>query len=228
MESIRTQGVASPRHTVILCSILLLIAAAGWVALHSAAGTPMPAHPAGLLFGALAAELGLLYYVWVGIRRRNLSIRELAVQGEPTRGRMLADIAIGVALFMALTAASGLIARWMGAGDTTLVKPLVGAAASQPFIWVILSLAAAVSEELTFRGYLQRQFEAWLRNPFVAIVAQAVLFGVTHGYQGPTLMLRITVLGLFLGLAAWARKSTIPCVVAHFALDVAGGLGLFR
>jgi len=42
------------------------------------------------------------------------------------------------------------------------------------------------------------------------------------------LMLRIAILGIIFGLAAWARKSVIPCIVAHFALDVASGLGLFR
>ena len=80
----------------------------------------------------------------------------------------------------------------------------------------------------SFRGYLQRQFEARTRSPLIAIAGQAELFGVTHGYRGGMLMLRIAILGIIFGLAAWACKSVISCIVAHFALDVASGLGLFR
>jgi len=224
----RTKSVASPRHTAILCAILLAIAAAGWFSLHSAPRTPVPANPTGLLAGALAAELALLYYVWVGVRRRGLGLRDLVIESDVARARVVVDVALGFVLFALLAAVSGLIAKWTGSGDTRLVKPLVGAAAAQPVLWVLLSLAAAVSEELTFRGYLQRQFEAWTRNPFVAIAAQAALFGVTHGYQGGMLMLRIAILGIVFGLAAWARRSTVPCIVAHFSLDVASGLGMFR
>ena len=112
--------------------------------------------------------------------------------------------------------------------SSAAVNDIVAAAAAEPVLWVLLSLAAAVSEELTFRGYLQRQFEARTRSPLIAIAGQAELFGVTHGYQGGMLMLRIAILGIIFGLAAWARKSVIPCIVAHFALDVASGLGLFR
>ena len=225
---VRTESIASPRHTVILCAILLAIAAAGWAALHSAGRTQAPGNSAALLLGAMVAELALLYYVWVGLHRRGASIRHLVFEGDSPASRALADIVLGLALFALLATVSGLIARWSGAGDVRLVKPLIGAAVAQPALWILLSLAAALSEELTFRGYLQRQFAAWTRNPLVAIAAQAALFGITHGYQGGMLMLRIALLGIIFGLTAWARRSTVPCIVAHFSLDVASGLGLFR
>jgi len=225
---VRQQAIASRRHTIILCLILLAVAAAGMFALHSGVWTAAPASASGLIFGLIAAEAALLYYVWIGIRHCGVGLRELVWQGQANAMRLVTDLAIGVALFLFLTLVSTLAARWLGAGDTSIVNSVVGAAARQPLLWVIVSMAAAISEELTYRGYLQLQFEAWLRSPWSAIVAQAVLFGVTHGYQGAVLMVRIAILGLILGLAAWARKSRIPGIVAHFGLDVTGGLGLFH
>jgi len=224
----RQAAIASSRHTIILCLILLGIALVGLFALHSGGGVAAPASPSGLILGLIAAEAALLYYVWIGIRRYGIGLRELVWQGRATAMRAVTDLAIGIALFLVLTLVGSLVARWIGAGDTSIVNSVVSAAARHPALWVVVSLAAAVCEELTYRGYLQRQFEAWLRSPWAAILGQAAIFGVSHGYQGWILMLRIAILGTILGIAAWARRSTVPGIVAHFGLDVSGGLGLFH
>jgi membrane protease YdiL (CAAX protease family) len=227
IAKVRHDAIASGRHTAILCLILLAVAAAGLLALHSARPGAAAATSSTLLPGLIIAEVALLYYVWIGVRRGGLGLRDLAFQGRMTALRGLTDVAAGIALFLFLTLVSALIARWFGPGDTSVVNSVVGAAATQPALWVIVSLVAAVSEELTYRGYLQLQLAAWLRNPLAAIVAQAALFGVTHGYQGGFLMFKIAVLGIVFGLVAWARNSRIAGVIAHFGLDVSGGLGLF-
>lgn len=222
------KAIASTRHTITLCAILLLIAGIGWLTLHSSAGAPPRlGSGAGLLVGAIVAELGLLYYVWIGVRCGGGSLRSLVMTGRFTAARLLADLAVGLLLFLLLSGASALLAQWLGRGDTSLVETLTSRAMAQPLLWILASLAAAVCEELTYRGYLQRQFEAWLHRPVVAIAAQAVLFGVTHGYQGGILMLRIAILGAIFGLAAWARQSRLPGILAHFGLDIAGGFQMF-
>jgi membrane protease YdiL (CAAX protease family) len=224
---VRQEAIASARHTAILCLILLGVAAAGLLTLHSARPGAATANSGALLPGLVIAEAALLYYVWIGVRRHGVGLRDLAFQGPMTGLRGLTDIAAGIALFLFLTLMSALIARGFGPGDTSVVKSVVGAAATQPVLWVIVSLAAAVSEELTYRGYLQLQFAAWLRSPLAAIFAQAALFGITHGYQGGFLIVKIGILGLVFGLVAWARNSRVPGVIAHFGLDASGGLGLF-
>jgi len=78
-----------------------------------------------------------------------------------------------------------------------------------------------------FRGYLQRQFASRL-GVAAGIFAQALLFGVVHGYQGWEPLLGITLLGLAFGAAARVRRSLVPGMIAHALIDVVGGLQLLR
>ena len=56
------------------------------------------------------------------------------------------------------------------------------------------------------------------------MIAQALVFGVAHGYQGVRDVVTITVLGAALGgLALW-RKSLRPGMIAHAWMDIIGGL----
>ena len=56
----------------------------------------------------------------------------------------------------------------------------------------------------------------------------ALLFGVSHGYQGWVQIVKISLLGLLFGLAALLRRSLVPGMAAHAAADVIGGLAIFR
>lgn len=225
MDSVHSP-IASRRHTVILCAILLAIAGAGALAFHSSRpGSPAPAGP-GLYLGLMVAELGLLYYVWVGLKRAGSNFAVLVSVAPLSARRIIVDALAGVALFAVLYGVSDLLTGALGHGDARLVQPLIAAARGHPILWILLSLIAAVSEELTYRGYLQRQFLAWSRTPLIGIPAQAILFGVTHGYQGPVLITKITLLGLIFGAAAYYRGSRLPGILAHAALNIVGGLGL--
>ena len=58
----------------------------------------------------------------------------------------------------------------------------------------------------------------------MAVLAQAVLFGLAHGYQGIKNVVVITVLGLLYGLLALGRGNLRPGMLAHVWSDVYGGL----
>jgi membrane protease YdiL (CAAX protease family) len=221
------EPVASRRHTIILCVILLLIAAAGWASLHSGAGTqPRTGAPdASLLLMLIVVEAALLYYVVIGIRARGHRLVELVSSRAITARRILTDLLLGIALLALLLGAEHILTLLVGSGEQRLVKPLVAAAATQPIIWILVSCAAAVAEELTFRGYLQRQFLAWSASPVVAIIGQAAIFGVTHGYQGGIPMVRIAAIGILYGIAAHLLRSRVPGIFAHAGQDIVGGFG---
>jgi membrane protease YdiL (CAAX protease family) len=55
-------------------------------------------------------------------------------------------------------------------------------------------------------------------------VLQAILFGVTHGYQGARACLTITLYGLLMGVLANARGSLRPGMIAHAWTDIAAGI----
>jgi len=56
-------------------------------------------------------------------------------------------------------------------------------------LWVMMSVTAGFCEELVYRGYLQRQFLALTGSAALAVLVQAVLFGIAHWYQGVKMMI---------------------------------------
>ena len=91
-------------------------------------------------------------------------------------------------------------------------------------LWVGVSLAAGVCEEIVFRGYLQRQLTAMTGHAGIAILLQAIIFGVGHGYQGWKPMITISAVGFILGVLAWWRGNLRAGMIAHTALDLLAGL----
>ena len=89
--------------------------------------------------------------------------------------------------------------------------------------WIALCIVIGFSEELIFRGYLQRQLSAWTNVP-IGLILSAVLFGVGHRYQGKVSSVVLGVYGLFFGILAEKRKSLRPGMLAHAWHDTISGL----
>ncbi|GMR22391.1 MAG: hypothetical protein BMS9Abin37_0739 [Acidobacteriota bacterium] len=87
-----------------------------------------------------------------------------------------------------------------------------------PWDWVekiaLIGLAAAVSEELMFRGFMQTAFLQRLRRP-AAIVLAAALFMLLHVQFLPVL-----AAGVVLGFVALATKSIVIPMFVHFTNNV--------
>lgn len=86
------------------------------------------------------------------------------------------------------------------------------------FLFALLAIAVvpAISEEMMFRGVIQRNFEDRL-NPIGAILLAALIFGALH--LQPTNFVPLVGVGAFLGLAAWAGRSIWPAVFGHFVFN---------
>ena len=91
---------------------------------------------------------------------------------------------------------------------------------------------AAIGEELAFRIVLMRGIAFNLgdsRTAFgIALIAQAILFGAIHAYQGPSGIISSGINGLiFGGLTLAARGSIWPAAIAHGASNTIGILSLY-
>ena len=225
----QSELIASKRHTLILCSVLLALAAAGLMmpARQGGGGTPAPSGGAPLYLGLIAAEWGLFLYVRAGLRGRGTPVRSLISTRPLTPRNIAIDLLLGAAVLV-LFGAEWLLARAFGAGNQAGVQPLLVRRAEEIPLWILLSLSAGFVEELVFRGYLQRQLGALLGSPWLGLAAQALLFGISHGYQGGVQMLKISLLGLLFGFAALLRRSLVPGMAAHAAADMIGGLAALR
>ena len=221
---------ASRRPTIVLVLVFLATALWGALAQRQAAQSsslPLPASPAAVYAGLILMEWGMVFYIWkAGLRGSTTELRNL-IGGRWARLRDVAtDVAIGFLTWGAWTLVSWLWVSWSGPGAAASVDSLLPRRLHEIALWIVLSMSAGFAEELVFRGYLMRQFHALTGSASLALLLQAALFGVSHGYQGVFACTRIFVYGLLFGALALGRRSLRPGMVAHAWTDIASGLRL--
>ena len=226
----RPQPVARWRHTIVLVVMFLAMAAAGGMLQHRAvsagsATLPHPSQPAWLYLGLIAMEWGLVTYVWKGgLRASGVSLRALIGGRWGTPRAVATDVLLALGVWAAWTAVEWTSDRVLGAGHAASVARLLPRDPLGVALWLVLSLSAGFAEELVFRGYFRAQFHALTGSATLALVLQALLFGVSHGYQGVRACASITLYGFLFGMLASSRKSLRPGMIAHAWTDIAAGI----
>lgn len=213
---------ASRRHALRFIFIVGGIALAGLInGRHLAA-------PSGgsraLLYGSIIAlQLLFAWFVRLGIRARGGQLIELLGTRWSKPWDALRDIALALLFVIALRITSPFLQHLFGqsSANTAFLLPQ---GLMESVLWIAVSLAAGVCEELVYRGYLQPQLWAISGSLVLAIGLQAIIFAAGHAYQGWRPALITGVYGLAFGFLAASRKSIIPGAIAHTVIDVIGGL----
>jgi uncharacterized protein len=209
-------------HTL---GLLIILLASVWVTFrwqsHSlAAGEQHHGNALHYLF-VIATQWAMAMYIWLGgLIPGATRLRDIIGGRWINFRQVLRDIAIAAAfwiVFAAVGELSGFVGRPSHAGSLQFVNPL---GAIEVTLWVIMSMTSGFCEELVFRGYFQKQFLALTRRAAFAVLAQAVLFGICHWYQGVKQVILISVLGALFGILAQWRKSLRPGMIAHAWADV--------
>jgi membrane protease YdiL (CAAX protease family) len=96
-------------------------------------------------------------------------------------------------------------------------------------LWQLLfiSCLAGLSEELLFRGVLQRGIEQFSGSPWLALAVASVLFGLAHPIT-PTYAVLAALIGAYLGWLMMATDNLLVPMVAHAAYDFAALVYLVR
>ena len=160
-----------------------------------------------------------LAFIWFGIRQRGLSLRDLISGSWPRWTSVLRDIALAVGFIIVSAIVLATVSHLLHAGNRDVVSRLLPHAPTEAALYLLLCATAGVCEEIIFRGYLQKQFSALTHSVSAGLILQAVVFGAAHGYQGPRLMVVITVFGCLFGLLAQWRQSLRPGMIGHFLQD---------
>jgi membrane protease YdiL (CAAX protease family) len=93
--------------------------------------------------------------------------------------------------------------------------------------WMLLCLLVGFTEEVVFRGYLQRQFTCWARGSVAwGVAASALVFGSGHIYEGARGMFLIAAFGALFSLLALYRRSLRAGMMAHAWHDLITGLAV--
>lgn len=81
------------------------------------------------------------------------------------------------------------------------------------FVVLIVAVVPAISEEVMFRGFIQRSFELKIK-PFIAALLTAVFFSLYH--FNPYGLIPLAILGFYFGFAAYTSKTLLIPVLLHF------------
>jgi len=171
----------------------------------------------------------LTAFVYLGVRKR-ITLRELIGGRWANVEDVLIDLVVASAFWLAAIAVLGVGAKLMHldeAGRFDSMRRQLGFlipdTTLELLIWFSVSATAGISEEIIFRGYLQRQFAGITRSIVAGVLISAVIFGAAHGYEGGPRMILIGIYGLMFGLLAWWRKSLRPGMIAHAWHDAFSG-----
>ena len=181
-------------------------------------GTPLP--PA--LFQAygvdyIAACPSTVAVLWYAIRMAQRDFAEYLSLNWPSSGDLLRALAITVILLLAEI----LVASIVGTMENS---PNPYAAAEQAWGLLIFliggCIAAPITEEFVFRGFLFRGWSQSFLGPFGSIVLTSMLWGAMHTQYDWFGRFWIFVGGLVLGYFRWRSNSTWLAVMIHSAMNV--------
>jgi membrane protease YdiL (CAAX protease family) len=215
--------IAPAWHTIVFIAIFVGLSVVGGFFQHAVKQNPQATVPSGnavpRYISVLVSEWLLVLYVRMGVQKRGVRLRELVGGRWATPKDVMKDIALG----------AGLWALWIGlqnphilGGGTNAAQGLLPQGILESLVWIPLALSAGFCEELAFRGYLQKQFQAITGSAGLAVLFQAIVFGVAHLYEGVGPVGRITLFGVLFGLLAVWRRSLRPGMIAHAWSDIFG------
>jgi hypothetical protein len=181
-------------------------------------------HVAPLYLYLIAMEWGLFVYVWKGGLHLTGTKPSELIGGRWTSAiDVFVDTALALGLWGIWTLLEISWVHWLGPAHAASIQTLLPRRALEILLWIAVSISAGICEEFVFRGYFQKQFEAFTHR-WIALFLQSLLFGISHGYQGIEACVRIAIYGSLYGLLALWRRSLRPGMMAHAWSDILSGI----
>jgi membrane protease YdiL (CAAX protease family) len=220
--------IAPAWHTMVFIAIFVGLSVIGGFFQHAAKQQPQTTVPSGNAvpgyISVVVFEWLLVLYVRMGVHKRGMRLRDLIGGRWSTPKEVMKDIALGAGLWAVWI---GLMnAHVLGEG-TNAAQGLLPRGILESLVWIPVALSAGFCEEVAFRGYLQKQFQALTGSAAWAVLFQAIVFGIGHLYEGVGPVGRITLFGILFGLLALWRKNLRPGMLAHAWSDIFGVI-IFR
>jgi membrane protease YdiL (CAAX protease family) len=223
---------AAPKHTMILFGIVMMLTVAGVLNSSNSLTASQAMTPAQMIKTDLVM-IGVLwmwvFFVYRGMQDYGHSILEFLGLKSFTPIELVRDCVYAALAFALIYLCSMGLHSLVPENAAQSNNPLLTSTPEGLFgiaVWICLSISAGICEEIVFRGYLQRQLALMTGNAGIAIVLQALLFGIGHAYEGVGAVLAIVAHGLFLGILAHWRRNIRAGMIEHAGWDILAGFGL--
>ena len=219
--------VATRSHTAIILLILVGLAIGALVQMIRVPYNFVGSSGRVLLYGQiLAVQLLLLWFVRAGTRRSGYSVRELVDESPCNLARCSRYLGLGIVAWLMWLIFSGTLGFFLRPTSDELqaVLQFLPRGPIEKSCWIVFALVTNFCEEVLYRGYLMRQFRSFTGSATLALLLQAVVFGLGHVSLGMALTLSVSLLALFLGALALWQESLVPGMIAHTSLSIFAGL----
>jgi membrane protease YdiL (CAAX protease family) len=214
-------------HTVFMVAIFGWVAYSGWYVQRAAALNPhnpaLHAPPVSMYSSLIVFEWITVGLVWLGVRRRGVRVRDLVGGRWASINDFAADAVYGIAVWAIWIGILSFARFVFGPESATQVVPQPSGLL-EVALWIGVSISAGFCEEVVFRGYFQRQFDAWTGSEVAAVLMQALVFSLGHSYEGTMSIVTITALALLFGFLTMWRKNLRAAMLGHAWTDLAAGL----
>lgn len=211
-------GVPGPvRLWTVTLSVLLPILAVVQV---GAVGDPdtlprIPAYVSSIVSLWLIAALTATVSRFGGLQPRQLALAPVGWGAFVAWSLAITGIGIGLLL----------LASRLGIRESPLLLRLLPVSRTEKQTFAGLSVTAGFCEELVFRGFLLHVLAGPL-GTLGAVAASSAVFGLAHAYQDASGAARAGFLGALLAVPVVLSGSLWPSMIAHTAIDIAGGIFL--
>lgn len=111
-----------------------------------------------------------------------------------------------------------------GLDESDLLQELIPRNAQEKGLFVLLSIAAGVGEELVYRGWLISVLAPFFDGPWIAAIVSSMAFSLLHSYQGAIGILRSGLMGFLFAAAFIVHGSLWPLIAVHVGVDLISGL----
>lgn len=195
---------------------------AGLAGAHPASAGQLGSHRNAISFyvASILGDCALFYYCWVGVHRSGGTLATLTGGRWATWKGIAKDVAIALPFWVLWELVAYGVWWLLGYSTAKSVSALLPQSPLEILGWISVSIVAGFTEEIQSRGYLQQQLHAFSGSIVVAVLGQALFFGLEHSYQGWKSTIVITVLGVLYGTLAVWRRNLRANMIAHTWSDV--------
>lgn len=170
---------------------------------------------------ALFLQGALLFLSLYVVERHQLFLRFHASAG----ARAWIEAAL---LFVAAMILMFVSLRLSGASTKERLRRILPQTGRERLLWIAVSLAAAVAEEVTYRGVLATIALRFTEEWWIATVITSAAFGLAHLVQGWKSAMIVAIFGAAFQWITWRSGSLLPAIVVHFLYDAIAGFAIPR
>jgi membrane protease YdiL (CAAX protease family) len=201
------------------CHLILFGLALPWAAFRSAAKLSSFPYPPRRRFyiGVLLQHLFFIGATVAVARLEKVSLLELPQQ--PIQSTAIVAIVLAAAIAFMLP-------RWRRSIESREPKAylFMPGDAAERSLWVLISAAAGIGEEITYRGVMWVLLARLTGSLWVAALITSIIFAISHYVQGWASMTAIFGFALAFHVIVWFTGSLIPVMFLHFLYDLTAGM----